>query len=143
MQIPIRYSVLFLSLVIGIASLVLAGDRITEFRGEFDQQNDVIHLTWKTMDESGVDKFQIERDGGDGYFIIGHVKAEGKTLYEFEDSIDLAKPVEGSENSVYKYRIRLLLDNGSDELHQQNVMIYPRIRSGIKQTWGSIKAMFK
>lgn len=143
MRKPHHYSVYLLGVILGLTGSLFASDVISEFTGRYDQQNDVIELTWQVADESGVDKYQIERDGGDGFFIIGHVEADGRGSYKYEDKIEFAKPVEGTENNVYQYRIRVIYTNGNDPLYEKNVTITSQLPMGIRQTWGSIKAMFK
>ncbi len=138
-----RYTVFLLGIILGIAGRLPGSDVISDFTGQYDQQNEVIRLTWNAANETGVDKYQIERDGGDGYFIIGHVEARGKGTYEYEDKIEFAKPVDGAENNVYHYRIRVMYQNGTNQLFQKNVTVYSQLPMGIRQTWGSIKAMFK
>jgi hypothetical protein len=98
-----------------------------------------VTIRWMTEDESGVAVFEIERRGGtDGEFMsIGHLDPKGPSLYEFVDNSAFMKT-----GSLYQYRIRVSFTNGQAPFYTNPLTISHTV-SGVRRTWGSIKAMFR
>jgi hypothetical protein len=108
---------------------------IIEWKAEPEQ--DKIVLQWKTSQEIDVVKFVVERSNDNLHFSdIGEVLAQGPGfLYRFEDDrSDIM-------NSIFYYRLRIVNKNGSTQ-HNDSlpVITHP---STVKNTWGSIKALFR
>jgi hypothetical protein len=98
-----------------------------------------VTVRWVTEDESAVALFEIERRGGmDGEFVsIGHLDPKGPSLYEFVDHSAFMKT-----GAIYQYRIKVSFSNGQ-AAYYSNPLTVSHTVSGVRRTWGSIKAMFR
>ena len=109
--------------------------------GSFQASSDGINVTlhWYTEDESNVARFEMERRSGtEGEFAsIGTVDPKGSSLYEFVDNSAFRKIV-----SLYQYRIKIVSSNGTPATYSTIVTVNHTV-SGVRRTWGSIKAMFR
>jgi hypothetical protein len=109
--------------------------------GTLQATSDGVDVTvrWVTDDESGVALFEIERRGGtDGEFMtIGHLDPKGPSIYEFVDHSAFMKV-----ESIYQYRIKVSFSNGQAPYYTNPLTISHAV-SGVRRTWGSIKAMFR
>jgi hypothetical protein len=105
--------------------------------------NGDIILTWTTVDETGVQRFDVLRAswGGSGwsdFVVVGTVdqlKGNNST-YEFID-----KSVFKTTAGIYGYRIRII--NGQTPAPETDIVTVSHTSSAAKRTWGSIKAMFR
>ncbi|MBI4547378.1 MAG: hypothetical protein HY707_05335 [Ignavibacteriae bacterium] len=109
--------------------------------GSFQASSDGINVTlhWITEDETNVARFEIERrTGTEGEFMsIGSVGVKGPSLYEFVDYSALNKAV-----TLYQYRIKIIFSNGANPIYTTTLTVSHTV-SGVRRTWGSIKAMFR
>ena len=98
-----------------------------------------ITLNWVTDDETNVARFEIERrvgtSGAFGY--IGTIYPKGASLYEFVDHS--AYKV---SSTLYQYRIKIVFSDNSTPVYVGPVTVNHTV-SGVRRTWGSIKAMFR
>lgn len=106
------------------------------FQASSDGANVV--LRWVTQDETNVQRFEIERQTGvdGGFAIIGTIVSKGPSAYEFTDFSALRKSV-----TIYQYRIKIVFSNGS--FAYAGPITVSHTVSGVRRTWGSIKAMFR
>ncbi|MFA7360089.1 MAG: hypothetical protein WC139_03535 [Candidatus Kapaibacterium sp.] len=129
--------ILFLVLV--TAGIAFAGLTFEYFTGKTN--SDGILLEWKTGDENGTAKFEIERSAStpNSFIYVKTVNANGSnSYYSYQDnSVDMNK----STSSVYYYRLKCQNSNGS--YSYTNTITVVHTVSGIKNTWGSIKAIFR
>lgn len=128
---------LFLSFLI---STLFAGAVIVDFRGEVKSNKAI--LKWSTNSELNCQEFQIERGFDQKTFQkIGSVNAAGNSSqrkdYVYEDTSVFRQ----TENTFY-YRIKIIDKDGTESLFSEVVSVTPSI-SGVRHTWGSIKAMFR
>lgn len=110
-----------------------------------------IILEWRTTDETGIAKFEIERSvKGAPFQKIAEERAKGvPSFYRYIDSEALMKaPLENDKNDAttlnknyYTYRIKTIFSNGSTS-YSDEVKVNHTINS-IRRTWGMIKEMFK
>lgn len=101
-------------------------------------RGDEIVLEWKVKEDSAIEDFAIERAAVNyGFVEIVKIKAvAGKLHYEYVD-----KTAYKSSEVFYKYRIKIIEKNGLESFSNEvNISHNP---SGVKRTWGSIKAMFR
>lgn len=98
-----------------------------------------ITLNWVTEDEANVAKFEIERRAGtSGPFVyIATVYPKGASLYEFVDPS--AYKV---SSTLYQYRIKIVFSDNRSPAYVGPVTVNHTV-SGVRRTWGSIKAMFR
>ncbi len=98
-----------------------------------------VTIQWGTADESGIREFVIERRNGTvGDFIqIAVVSKKGSnSFYEYID-----KSAFKTTGSIYQYRIKSAIITGGSEY--SNIITVSHNVSGVKRTWGSLKAMFR
>jgi len=95
-------------------------------------------LEWNSGSEDGLSNFQVERSfDGLQFIAIATLAPQGdNSSYRYEDH----DPYKNSSRTYY-YRIRALMSDGTSSLSSvQSVTLW---FSGIQQTWGSIKALFR
>ncbi len=99
---------------------------------------DYVILNWTSGSEAGLSNFQVERslDGLDFQAIATISPLGSNTDYSYEDH-DLYK----TTTRTYFYRIKAQMTNGSSNLSP--VKSITLSFSGIQQTWGSIKSLFR
>ena len=98
-----------------------------------------VTIQWGSMDETSVKEFVIERRSGTvGEFIsIAVIAKQGSnSFYEYID-----KSAFKTTGSIYQYRIKVVNSSGGAEF--SNVITISHNVSGVKRTWGSLKAMFR
>ena len=130
-------SFLVISMVILVPLLLWAGADILEFTAE-PQGESAVLLTWRTGMEVGLTVFQVQRStNGSTFYTIGDVDPTGSySEYQYLDTNLLKQSVK-----TYYYRLKMIDTSGA--------VTYSEVRdvtltfSGIQQTWGSIKAMFR
>ena len=115
---------------------VFSGTVLLEFTyGTEDQQ---VFLNWRTGEETNLSSFEVQRsnDGVD-FFTVGSVAATGSySSYQFIDD-ELYKQ---SDRTFY-YRLKMV-DRDGHFNYSANLRVDITINP-IRQTWGSIKAMFR
>jgi hypothetical protein len=99
---------------------------------------DVI-LSWKTIDETNVKEFQIDRHSNDDpdYKLIGSVPATHQASYSFRDQTAFKKAT-----SIYYYRLVIVFNDNTTQIFSGEASIDHTV-SGVRRTWGSIKSMFR
>jgi hypothetical protein len=106
-----------------------------------DNANGVL-VEWKTNDEGGTVKFEIERSANtpDNFIYIDFKTATGNnSYYSYQDnSVDFSN---GRTSSIYYYRLKCVEGNGN--YTYTNHITVSHTVSGIRSTWGSIKAIFR
>lgn len=131
--------VLFLIVIFMVTSVLLFADlTIQYFTGKTN--SDGILIEWKTGDEGGVSSFDIERSAGNAnnFIYIAKINATGNNSYYSYQDNSLALE---STSSVYYYRLKCIKPGGSYTYTNNITVVYTV--SGIKDTWGSIKAIFR
>jgi hypothetical protein len=126
--------ILFLLLLIGV---IYAGTEIQYFTAK--NESDAILLEWKTGIEDNLNRFEIERSASDpnNFVQIGTVHAIGNnSYYFFRDEMVMHPPA-----PIYYYRLKLVDNNGA--YTYSNTITVTHIISGVRSTWGSIKAIFR
>jgi hypothetical protein len=126
-------------LLAAAALSVSAGTRISQFFATRDRN--AVVLEWTTEEESNLARFEIERSTDRvRWFRIGEVRAAGESArrntYTFRDQTIFKT----AANSL-SYRL-VLVDMQGNSL-PYDVIASVEGQSGIRHTWGSIKAMFR
>lgn len=126
----------FILLVLVATSFaVVIKDRPTAFSNGSD-----IVLRWTTVDETGVQRFEVVRRYGTvgDFVVIGSVEQlkGNNSAYEYID-----KSVFKANGGVYQYKIRVI--NGTNPAPETEIVSVSHLSSAAKRTWGSIKAMFR
>ncbi len=126
--------ILFLLICIGV---LYAATELQYFTAK--SEPDAILLEWKTGYEDNLNRFEIERAASDpnNFVQIGTVSAIGSnSYYYYRDEMQLNQPP-----PIYFYRLKLVSNTGS--YTYSNVISVTHLISGVRSTWGSIKAIFR
>jgi hypothetical protein len=116
---------------------LFAGVEILKFTGK--GQNGTITLKWEVRNEVNLKSYVIERKTVNGNFAeIYTVQPKNESVYEFSDET----AYKTSTTSIYIYRIKIVDNNGSSS-YSNELTVSNNGVSGIKKTWGSIKALFR
>lgn len=122
--------------VLVFISTLFAGALIQYFNAHSEGDN--VRLEWQTGKETNLQKFVIERKTPQtGYIDINSVQPKGDNSYYTY----LDESVYKTNSTIYIYRLKIV-DNNNQISYTNEVSVSPNI-SGIKRTWGSIKAMFR
>ena len=127
-------SILVPLLVIGV---LYAATDLQYFTARSD--SDAILLEWKTGAEDNLSRFEIERSASEpnNFIHIGTVSAIGNnSYYYYRDEVMM-----NSSAPLYYYRLKLIDNNGGHVY--SNTITVTHIISGVRSTWGSIKAIFR
>lgn len=135
----VRLHIKIILVVIFTSGLLYASVTLQYFVAR-DNANGVL-VEWKTSDEGGTIKFEIERsaDTPDNFIFIDTKNATGNnSYYSFQDnSVDIG----GRTTSIYYYRLKCLEPN-NNYTYTNHITVSHTV-SGIRSTWGSIKAIFR
>ena len=124
-------------------TLLLWGSSLSEIikSSSLQASSDGVNITirWITEDESNVAKFDIERstDNDAVYTSIATLDPKGPSLYEYVDRSVFRKTA-----TIYHYRIKISFTNGAPPVYTIDLPGSHTV-SGVRRTWGSIKAMFR
>lgn len=121
------------------AGIAFAGLTFEYFTGKTN--SDGILLEWKTGDENGTVKFEVERSAStpNSFIYVKSVNANGNNSYY--SLLDNGVEIRNSANSIYYYRLKCIHSSGSYSYTNSITVVHTV--SGIKNTWGSIKAIFR
>lgn len=133
----LRY-LLLLSALVSVFALTFAVV-IKDKPVAYSSGGDIV-LRWSTVDETGVQRFDILRRAGTtgDFAVIGSIdqlKGNNST-YEYID-----RSVFKISSGIYQYKI--LIINGQAPPPETDVVTVSHVSSAAKRTWGSIKAMFR
>jgi hypothetical protein len=120
-----------------IAGVLYAATEIQYFTAK--SEHDAILLEWKTGFEDNLNRFEIERSASEpnNFIHIGTVSAIGSNSYYYY----LDELVQFNVSPIYYYRLKLVDNNGN--YVYTNAISVTHIISGVRSTWGSIKAIFR
>lgn len=130
--------------ITGIACLLLitgilyAATELQFFTGK--NETDSILLEWKTGTEDNLNRFEIERSASEpnNYMTVGTVTAIGNnSYYYFRDEGTMDNPAA----PIYYYRLKLI-DHSGNHVYSQTITV-THVISSVRDTWGSIKAIFR
>ena len=125
---------LIVTLWVGYA---LAGAILNSFTAR-STNGDVV-LEWRTGEEKDIVRFEVQRKAGlqGDYVTIGSVNPTGtNSPYQYID-----KSAYKITDTIYKYRLAIVNTAGPPDYSIELTVTHGV--SGVKRTWGSIKAMFR
>jgi hypothetical protein len=136
----VRKRIIVLGALACLFSLARAGSIVKDFRGE--PGYNLVTLRWKSESETNLKGFEIERSFDKNLWEkVGMVNARGNstavTDYVFEDR-SVFKP----NDRTFHYRLKIVDKDNSFTYYGEIVTVSAAISSA-RQTWGSIKAMFR
>jgi hypothetical protein len=131
-----KSAIMRILLVLSFASTVFAGATLYYFNAR--SENDNIKLEWKTQDEINLKHFVIERKNPNGPFVeLATLQPKGENSYYYYIDESAYK----TTDLVFIYRLKIVENDNKVSLSSE-VTVSHSI-SGVKRTWGSIKAMFR
>lgn len=130
------FTILSLLLIFLFAAMAFAGAFIKQFNAR--SEGDGVRVEWQTGEETDMDKFFIQRETPQTNFVdIASINPKGSnSFYTYLDEAIL-KP----GDFIFSYRLKITDRNGNTS-YSNKITVSPNV-SGVKRTWGSIKAMFR
>ena len=123
-------------IVIFTFAALYAGTFLEYFHGR--SEGDDIRLEWKTREEVDLQNFKIERKTPQNSFVeISTIQPKGSNSYYTY----LDQSAYKASDLIFIYRIKIVDTNG--QTSYSNEVTVSHSVSGVKRTWGSIKAMFR
>jgi hypothetical protein len=126
-------------ILMAFAATVYAGTIIKNGTLQARSDGNNVTVQWGSADESNLKEFGVERravSGGD-FMLITTVKPKGSnSYYEFVDQSAFK-----TTGTMYQYRIKMV-DLNSGVSYSDPISVSHNV-SGVKRTWGSLKAMFR
>jgi len=138
MKKPLKIASIACLLIVLVAGVLYAATELQYFTGK--NESDTILLEWKTGSEDNLNRFEIERSASEpnNYMNIGSVTAIGSnSYYYFRDNTS----VQNNSAPVYYYRLKIV-DNNGNYVYSQTITV-THVISSVRDTWGSIKAIFR
>lgn len=119
-----------------IFATVYAGAYIQYFHGR--SESDDVKLEWQSGEETNLQKFVVERKTPQSSFAeIGNLAPKGSnSFYTYVD-----QNAYKTNDIIFVYRLKIV-DNSGLVTYSHETSVSHSI-SGVKRTWGSIKAMFR
>ena len=119
-----------------IVSSGIAGALLDYFHAQ--NEGDNVKLEWKTTTETNLADFIVQRKTPDSQFSdLSSIRPTGNnSVYSYIDQAAYKMT-----NPVFVYRLKIV-DRDGLYAYSSEVSVSPNI-SGVKRTWGSIKAMFR
>ena len=135
-----KYFKLVISTLFVFSSVIFAGAVISDFRAEAGTNR--VELKWVVTAEQSLKGYRITRSlDGTTFQKIGFVATQGvvsnERAYTFVD-----RSVFKSSGRTYYYKIQFVNVDGTVNNFEKIVTVSPQISSA-RQTWGSLKAMFR
>jgi hypothetical protein len=137
MRIPYFLSATVAVLLVA-AVAVFGGAFLESFAGHSDGTN--ITLEWRTRAESGIDRYDVQRRSGEGgdFSTLAAIAPKGSnSTYQFVD-----RAAYKETGTLYVYRLKIV-EEGTGSVSYSNEISVSHSVSGVRRTWGSIKAMFR
>jgi hypothetical protein len=119
-----------------LTTAIFAGTFLEYFQGRSEDED--IRLEWKTREETDLQNFKIERKTPQSSYVeIAMIQPKGSNSYYTY----LDQSAYKSQNMMFIYRLKIV-DNSGQVSYSNEVSVSHSV-SGVKRTWGSIKAMFR
>ena len=137
----VKRSILYIFVVLFLSGLMYADViKVGSLQALSDGNN--VTIRWTSENETNVLGYEIQRSTSysSGFVSIAVVDSKGPSVYEFIDNSAFKRTT-----SIYYYRIKIKLSNGESyypALNEAPITVYHNV-SGVRRTWGSIKAMFR
>lgn len=119
-----------------LIATVYAGAFIDYFHAR--SEGDDVRLEWKTSDETDLQKFVIERKTPQSSYleVAAITPAGNNSFYSYLD-----QNAYKTSDIVFIYRLKIVDNDGTVSYFNETTVSHSL--SGVKRTWGSIKAMFR
>jgi len=125
-----------LFVILVVITTAFGGAFLDYFQGRSEGED--IRLEWKTGQENNLDHFAIERrTPQSSYMEIATIEPKGSnSIYYYID-----QSAYKTTDIIFVYRLKIV-DNDNQLSYSLEVTVSHNV-SGVKRTWGSIKAMFR
>jgi hypothetical protein len=131
-----KMKISYILILLLLATAVLAGTFLEYFQGRSEGED--IRLEWKTREEVNLQHFKVERKTPQSAFVdITTIEPKGSNSYYTY----LDQSAYKTDNMLFIYRLKIVDTNG--QVAYSNEVSVSHSVSGVKRTWGSIKAMFR
>ena len=131
-----KMKVSYILLVLLFATAIFAGTFLEYFQGRSEGED--VRLEWKTREEVDLQHFKVERKTPQSSFVeIATIQPKGSNSYYTYLDQSAYKP----GDLLFVYRLKIVDSNG--QISYSNEVSISHSVSGVKRTWGSIKAMFR
>ena len=131
-----KMKVSYILLVLLFATAIFAGTFLEYFQGRSEGED--VRLEWKTREEVDLQHFKVERKTPQSSFVeIATIQPKGSNSYY--TYLDQSAYKLG--DLLFVYRLKIVDSNG--QISYSNEVSISHSVSGVKRTWGSIKAMFR
>lgn len=139
MKKPLKITSIACLLVVFLAGLVYAASELQFFTAK--NESDSILLEWKTGSEENLARFEVERSASEpnNFVSVGSVTAIGSNSYYYfrDETSNMQTP----RAPIYYYRLKLV-DGSGNYIYSQTITV-THVISSVRDTWGSIKAIFR
>ena len=131
-----KYVGIKIFILLALVSVTFAGAFLNYFQARSEGDN--VKIEWNTGEESNINHFSIERKTPQqSYVEITTLQPKGNnSFYSYVD-----QSIYKTHDVIFIYRLKIV-DNYQAATYSSEVSVSPNI-SGVKRTWGSIKAMFR
>jgi hypothetical protein len=131
-----KYLSIKIFLILAFISVAFGGSILNYF--EVKSQGDNVQVEWQTGTESNVNHYSIQRRTPQTSFVeIATLQPKGSnSFYTYID-----QSIYKTNDVIFIYQLKIV-DNDMQTTYSNERSASPNI-SGIKRTWGSIKAMFR
>lgn len=120
------------------AGLMFGGANIPQGLSVRSDGNNII-ISWQAISETNLKQYIIQRKSGYGDYVdVAGINPRTDMNYEFID-----REVFKTSASWYKYRLKIVDNDGSEPTYLDQVGMISLNLSTVKRTWGSIKALFR
>ena len=132
-----KYQGIKILLVLAVAAVTFAGAYLDYFQVRTEGDN--VKIDWKSGAESNIDHYSIERKTPQqSFFEIAQASPKGSNSYYTYTDQSIYK----AQDVLFVYRLKIVNSDNTPPSYSGEVSVSPNI-SGVKRTWGSIKAMFR
>lgn len=137
-----KYFIQPILILIIASNFLMAGTIILDFVGQpgFNR----VTIKWTTQNEIDLKGFEIERsfeNKSESFKKVDFIKASSETKDKKEYTYEDRSIFKSSDRTLY-YRLKIINNNEPDTYYEKIISVKPTISSA-RQTWGSIKAMFR
>ena len=131
-----KYLTIKILLILTFVSVAFGGAILDYFQVKSETDN--VRLEWQTGSESNVNHFSIQRRTPQTSFVeIATIQPKGSnSFYNYVD-----QSIYKTNDVIFIYQLKIV-DNDMQTSYSIERTASPNI-SGVKRTWGSIKAMFR
>jgi hypothetical protein len=136
--VTMKYGILKIILLLSFVGTIFAGASLFYFNASSENGN--IKLEWKSQEEKDIRSYVVQRKSPTSVFIdIATIQPKGNNSYYSYTDESAYK----SQDLLFIYRLKIVDDDAARTTSYSHEVTVSHSISGVKRTWGSIKAMFR